>query len=406
MDEPGRKEPHLGANPYADPGAAAAATTPSPPQATAAGDPINLFFHKLFHTTWSPPQAKAAASSPQAAAAGETRYAVEFTASAGEYFRIWIVNLALSILTLGIYSAWAKVRKKRYFYGHTLIDGESFDYRANPLGILKGRIIAVVLFAAYSFGGKISPVLGGIFALVLVFAMPWLIVRSLAFNAHNSAYRNIRFNFRGTYWEPLKLIIGGGLLVIVSLGIGYPYLKARLVRFAARNHAYGTTSFDLSDITGSYYGVYLKALGLAILSAIVVGIVAAGLGVKGMRSGVSGAFVVFMIVIYATYLLLYAYVHAQTTNVTWNALAIGPLRFESTLRGRDLAGIYLVNILAIIVTLGLATPWAVVRTMRYRAEKITLVTAGGLADFVATEAGNVSATGEAIGEMFDFDFGL
>ena len=30
-----------------------------------------------------------------------------FTGKTGEYFRIWIVNLALTILTLGIYSAWA-----------------------------------------------------------------------------------------------------------------------------------------------------------------------------------------------------------------------------------------------------------------------------------------------------------
>ena len=29
-----------------------------------------------------------------------------FTGRAGEYFRIWIVSLCLSLLTLGIYSAW------------------------------------------------------------------------------------------------------------------------------------------------------------------------------------------------------------------------------------------------------------------------------------------------------------
>ena len=108
------------------------------------------------------PYAYPGAAAPVAAppAPGAHRYPVEFTATAGEYFRIWIVNLALTILTLGIYSAWAKVRKKRYFYSHTLIDGECFEYRANPVAILKGRIIAVVLFAAYSFGGKVSPVLG------------------------------------------------------------------------------------------------------------------------------------------------------------------------------------------------------------------------------------------------------
>ena len=65
-------------------------------------------------------------SAANAAGPGK-RHAVEFTADAGEYFRIWIVNLALTIVTLGIYSAWAKVRKRRYFYGHTRIDGETFE---------------------------------------------------------------------------------------------------------------------------------------------------------------------------------------------------------------------------------------------------------------------------------------
>src|SRR6187402_3726843 len=70
----------------------------------------------------------------------------EFRATGGEYFRIWIVNLLLTIVTLGIYSAWAKVRRLRYFYGSTLLDGHSFEYHATPMAILKGRLL---VFAAY-----------------------------------------------------------------------------------------------------------------------------------------------------------------------------------------------------------------------------------------------------------------
>ena len=62
----------------------------------------------------------------------QTRYPVEYTATAGEYFRIWIVNLALTIVTIGIYSAWAKVRKRRYFYAHTHIDGATVS-NADPI---------------------------------------------------------------------------------------------------------------------------------------------------------------------------------------------------------------------------------------------------------------------------------
>ena len=35
-----------------------------------------------------------------------------FHGNGAEYFRIWIVNFLLTLLTLGVYSAWAKVRKK------------------------------------------------------------------------------------------------------------------------------------------------------------------------------------------------------------------------------------------------------------------------------------------------------
>src|SRR6266853_2254617 len=114
------------------------------------------------------------------AAGSEKRYAVEFSASAGEYFRIWIVNLALTVATLGIYSAWAKVRKRRYFYSHTRIDGEGFEYLANPIAILKGRLIAFALFGAFYAVSHFAPLYQFILWIPLAIAAPWLIVRSLA----------------------------------------------------------------------------------------------------------------------------------------------------------------------------------------------------------------------------------
>ena len=72
-----------------------------------------------------------------------------FSGKASEYFSIWIVNVCLTIITLGIYSAWAKVRNNQYFYGNTQIDGASFQYLADPIKILKGRIIAFIAFVAY-----------------------------------------------------------------------------------------------------------------------------------------------------------------------------------------------------------------------------------------------------------------
>lgn len=130
---------------------------------------------------------------------GEQKRPVVFTGRAGEYFGIWIVNLLLSILTLGIYSAWAKVRRKKYFYQHTFIDGVAFDYHASPVAILKGRFLAFGLFVLYSISAEISPVLSGVLIIAFIIFLPWIIVRSLTFNARNSSYRGLRFDFKAGY---------------------------------------------------------------------------------------------------------------------------------------------------------------------------------------------------------------
>lgn len=74
----------------------------------------------------------------------------EFSGSGLEYFKIWLVNTILSILTLGIYSAWAKVRRKKYIYGSARLNGAGFEYLADPVKILKGRLIAFVFLVIYS----------------------------------------------------------------------------------------------------------------------------------------------------------------------------------------------------------------------------------------------------------------
>ena len=345
---------------------------------------------------------------PSEQAAGEQRYPVRFTATGEEYFRIWIVNLALTVVTLGIYSVWAKVRKKRYFYGHTLIDGEAFEYRANPIAILKGRLIAFALLALYSLSGELVPLLQPLFMVALAVAVPWLLARSLAFNAVNSAYRNVQFHFHGSYAEALRVVIGNGLLVVVSLGLMYPYWKARLARFIANQHSYGQTRFELPGLAAEFYRVYLKAgallFGYAVLGMLAM--VAAASGDRGGMVALTTGVIVFVLAGSLAYLLAFASVRARITNLTWNHARLGSVRFVSTLHTGRLAWLYFTNIVAILATLGLAIPWALVRTMRYRCEQTTLLAEQGLDRFLAAESAQVGPTGEAVGELFNIDFGL
>src|SRR5258708_2753635 len=318
---------------------------------------------------------------------------VEFPADAGEYFRIWIVNLALTIFTLGIYSAWAKVRKRRYFNGHTGVDGESFDDRANPIAILKGRLIAVAAIAVFYAVGYFAPLYQALLWIPLAILGPWLLVRSLAFNAYNTAYRNGRFRLEGTYKACLKVVLVYGWLVFT--GILYPYLKHRLIRFAAENHCYGTTRFEIADFKKPFIAAYANAYGLGFV------LIAA---VMGLAIWVKSPFAIGLI--YIGLFLLFGYIRARTTNAIWNAVRIGPLSFESSLRARDLIWLYLSNLLAIAFTLGLATPWAQVRAMRYRASKTTAIASGPLDGFAEGQAQQVSAAGEEVAELFDIDIAL
>jgi uncharacterized membrane protein YjgN (DUF898 family) len=343
----------------------------------------------------------------------EVRYPVEFTAAAGEYFRIWIVNLALSIVSLGIYSAWAKVRKRRYFYSHTRIDGEGFEYLANPIAILKGRLIAFALFGMFYAVSHFAPLYQFILWIPLAVAAPWLVVRSLAFNAYNSAYRNIRLRFHGTYKECLKLVLGYGLLMLVTFLIAFPFMKRRMTRFVAENHAYGVTRLMLGEGFGRpFVNAYFAAWGLSLLGFAGIGLLAAGLAFLISAGGgdIKGNTPILALapvfVVYGMMFLLYGYIRARTINAVFNNLRVGPVRFESVLRARKLIWLYVSNIVVIVLSVGLATPWAVVRTMRYRASRLTAIAAGPLDSFVQGESQQLSATGEEVGEMFDIDFGL
>ena len=73
---------------------------------------------------------------------------LRFTGSGWEYFRIWVTNTALTLLTLGVFSAWATVRTRRYLYGNTWLGDSAFNYTARPWTILIGRIIVVGLLIA------------------------------------------------------------------------------------------------------------------------------------------------------------------------------------------------------------------------------------------------------------------
>ena len=343
-----------------------------------------------------------------------TRYELfAFSGSGSEYFRIWIVNLFLSVVTLGIYSAWAKVRTQQYFYRHTSISGASFDYHGTPVAILKGRLLSVALFGSYYAAGTMSPAAGGIAFLLLAAVMPWLMMRSLRFRLHNSSYRGLRFRFAGStrdaYWVFLVLPI---MSVLTLLGLA-PYWHYRMKRYQHGEAWYGRTPFTFDAPVSAFYRAYgaivLCTIGLLILTLFMLFMFmwATGLAFLGDPEAAGSVVVVAVLLAYVFMLTgTWSLMTCLIQNVVWRHTALGPHRFRSTLEPHRLVAITLMNLLGTIVTLGLFKPFAQVRVARYMASEMTLVTDGDLDEFVSAGSGDVSAVGDEALDIFDIELSL
>jgi uncharacterized membrane protein YjgN (DUF898 family) len=335
---------------------------------------------------------------------------LRFTGSGSEYFRIWIVNLLLTIVTLGIYSAWAKCRTLQYFYRNTQLDRSSFDYHGNPIAILKGRAIVFAVVVLYQLSVHVSLYLT--FAMIAVFGLvfPWLLVRSLRFRMANSSYRGLRFAFTGGDLEAYKVFLLWPILTVLTVYRLAPFAHQRFKQYQHKNTRFGASPFGFSATAGNFYGVYLRTFGLAVLAFVVIGVLAVVLGAASLlgasAAGKAAMYSVIPLGIYAVLLFLGPYFMARLQNVVWTHTTLGANRFQSQVGARKLFWIFISNAFMIAITLGLFVPFARVRTARYKLESVTLLADGSLDTFVAGEATKISALGDAAIDWYDIDIAL
>jgi uncharacterized membrane protein YjgN (DUF898 family) len=315
----------------------------------------------------------------------------------------------LSLLTLGIYSAWAKVRRMQYFYRHTSVAGANFDYHGDPVAILKGRIIAVGLFAIYSVAGQFS-IIAGLVAFALILAvMPWLLVRSFRFRLHNTSYRGLRFSFHGKNGEGYVNFLLLPLVSYMSLGLLWPLAHQQIRRYLGNNSRYGDERFGFHAGPGAFYKPYLIVFGSFIALMVVAAVIAVAMYKTAPIPPEFLAFAAmggFLLIYILALLSITPYLAARLQNIIWNNTTLGPLGFESHVRARGMFGIMASNFVLIILTLGLFKPFADIRLARYRLENMALQVNADLDEFVTGVQVNATATGEEMAEMFDIDIAI
>lgn len=384
---------------------------------------------------------------------------LKFEGSGREYFKIWIVNVLLTIVTLGFYYPWAKVRNRRYFYANSILDGRNFEYHATGKQLFIGFLVAMSLFIVYVVIQQVSPIGNLILIGALFIAIPWIIWRSMMFNMRMTSFSNVRFGFvgqlRDSYMnffvypvllmigyvvlaigvEVLMPILGMGLTSIISFIVfltfivfAVSFIKKKNTEYAINLSRYGQGIFQTNVQTKEFMTIMLKTVGIAVLTMLITVLIIGALvyATVGLETLISiketandpqmmqAKMAAIMPIIGLAYLgmilasmfIMAYYMTRQRRYVYENTTLDDAISFGSTLKAKQFAWIMITNFLAVIATLGLAMPWAKVRVARVMLENTQVHTNAGFDQYMTQKQNESSSLGEQIGDAFDVDVGL
>ncbi|HAS6257561.1 TPA: DUF898 domain-containing protein [Vibrio vulnificus] len=380
---------------------------------------------------------------------------IQFKGQGGEFFGIWIVNILLSVITLGIYSAWAKVRTKRYFYGNTFIAGDNFEYHAQPMQLLKGRLVALALVVIWVVANSFFPLASLVLLALFYVALPWLLWSNARFDSAMTSYRNVHFAFNGSLKEAYMSILGRGLaslliiaiyiaivvasanasaMVATLLGFGtlvlmfvlYAWVVAGIHQYFASGYQYGDWKFVAKIEAGFFLKTYCKAMLIGFLTAvafmIVMGTFVLGTDIMNIFAGEvdllegKGDFA-YVVVTYLVTITMSLGITAYTTTrirnyvfsrltATAEAQSETEFRFASTFGVWDYMSLIVTNFLLQVITLGLARPWVMVRTSRYVASHTGVI--GDMDTLKATDQDSAvkNAISDEVAQAFDLGLSI
>ncbi|MCP4970302.1 MAG: DUF898 domain-containing protein [Arcobacter sp.] len=380
---------------------------------------------------------------------------LKFEGNSLEYFKIWIVNIFLTIITLGIYYPWAKVRNNRYFYANSNLEENNFEYHATGKQLFLGYMIGVLLFIIYITFSNIFPIYSMGFILALFIAIPWLIWRSMIFNMNVTTFNNIRFKFTGKlkqsyitflFYPILFMALFGGImyvlflienkiasisgiiLLLVSFLLIYAYYKKITTNYLINYTKYGTSSFKTDLETKKFLIINIKTTLLSILCFLLAFLVLALMfylfndlsnfdklvsnfndqekinsTIFSMLPFIIAGYIIF---IFLNFFIASYYITKTREYIFSNTSLDNEITFKSTINFFKLSFITITNVLVIMLTFGLAIPWSKVRLTRYMLENTKIDTQGDLDRFFNQQNSKHSALGEEIADSFNIDVSI
>ncbi|MCK8783271.1 YjgN family protein [Roseomonas sp. NAR14] len=345
-------------------------------------------------------------------APGPARPRITYDGRPGELFSLWLVNLLLTAVTLGVYRFWARARTRRYLWSHLAVDGHRFAYTGTGGELFRGFLLALL--------GVLVPALLVVLAAPLVLPEPLVPLAILAVYAallplglfgvftarrylmRRTVLRGIAFEQGGSAWDYAFRMTGRLLLTAVTLGLHGPWMIAASLRRTVGATRHGGTEFRFDGEGGELLGWALlcgvlgaTVMGLALLLAMPT-LVQAGAMLGGASPGeglgAGSPFradpdrLAFLLLgagapLLAGYLVAIALGAVVWQAVTWRFLVehtlvgnagTGAARLDLATGLGGIMGSIASNALIVVLSLGLLTPIAQHRWMRFATRTLVL----------------------------------
>lgn len=377
------------------------------------------------------------------------KHRVSFSGSGGDYFRLWLANLLLTIVTLGIYTPWARRRRIQYFYRNTLVGADPLDFVASSRNMATSFLLVVVVYAlinVMSSAGLNAAV--GLITLSIAALVPWLWRSAQRFRLGNTTWRGLRFEFQATTREaytaawPLlaaaffvamlslllpavtvpsatrvPAVMGAVIAIAAFVGVGVVLIGLRFnfLQLQMTRTSIGGQRGQFKASFGSFFKVALICLGVALLAygalAMLLAGVVAALGGLGRGAAMASRMWLFVLLGVATLPLMLA--PAFITLAAWQALVFRTIwshaglsdvaRSKCRLKTSAFVWLRTKNILLTLVTLGLYRPFAAVSEYRMKVESVRIYTRGNIDTLASKLTRHKSALGDAAADMVGFD---
>jgi uncharacterized membrane protein YjgN (DUF898 family) len=300
---------------------------------------------------------------------------VRFMGSGSALFGIHVVNVLFTLLTLGVYFFWAKVKVRAYFLSETEFESDRLAYHGTGgemfVGFLKALVFFFIPISALNFVPEMLGASAAVGYVVGSFFVPMAMVGARRYRLSRTSWRGIRFSLRARTWDFVRLWSWNTFLSAATLGLFYPVYITRRQDFMTRHMWFGSARF----------------------------------GFDGRGRDLLGPFVAMLILLPFTLGLSWFWFSARKARYFASHTTFGGARFQSTVRALPLAWLTLSNAVVLVVTLGLAWSWLSVRSLRFGYANLSLN--GPLdVDTITQQAQTVSATGEGLAGFLDADLGL